>query len=64
MQVFLRVMKAVVLMLVASRAALGQAVITTAAGVRALSPEAAAEGRPVKIRGFAPFVHQPGIALF
>ncbi|MEK7948855.1 sensor histidine kinase [Luteolibacter sp. Y139] len=64
MQVFLRVMMAVVVMLMASRVALGQGVITSAAEVRALSPEAAAEGRPVKIRGFAPFVHEPGIALF
>ena len=63
-QVFLRVMKTVVLMLVASQAALAESVITSAAEVRALSPEAAAEGRPVKIRGFAPFVHPPGIALF
>ena len=63
-QVFLRVMVAVVMMLAASQVALGQGVITSAAEVRALSPEAAAAGLPVKIRGFAPFVHQAGIALF
>lgn len=38
--------------------------ITSAAEVRALSPEAAGKARPVKIRGFVPFVHPEGRALF
>jgi signal transduction histidine kinase len=38
--------------------------ITSAAEVRALSPEAAGKAQPVKIRGFVPFVHPQGRALF
>ncbi len=38
--------------------------ISSTAELRALSPEEAGEARPVKIRGFVPFAHPQGRALF
>jgi signal transduction histidine kinase len=54
----------VALLLSIPLAARADELITSAAEVRALSPEAAGQARPVKIRGFVPFVHSSGRALF
>ncbi|BCU79551.1 hypothetical protein llg_42660 [Luteolibacter sp. LG18] len=41
-----------------------QAPLMSAAEIRALSPGEAAKARPVRLRGFVPFVHPQGRALF
>jgi signal transduction histidine kinase len=55
---------AVAVLLSLPQVAPAESVLTSAAEVRALSPEEAAKAHPVKIRGFVPFVHPEGRALF
>jgi signal transduction histidine kinase len=61
---FSHAMIAVALLLFAPRATSAENLLTSAKEVRALSPEEAAKAHPVKIRGFVPFVHPRGRALF
>ena len=57
-------MIATAMLLAMPPAAQADDVLTSAAEVRALSPEAAAVARPVKVRGYVSFVHRQGRALF
>ena len=59
---FLRALMA--MWLAVAQAETSETTLMSAAEVRALSPDEAAKARPVKIRGFVPFVHSPGRALF
>ena len=60
----LQAMMAIAMLLSSPGAAAVEGTLTSAAEVRALSPEEAAKAHPVKIRGFVPFVHGAGVALF
>jgi len=52
------------ILLLPVRAVVQDGPLTSALEIRALSPEEAAKAHPVKIRGFVPFVHSQGRALF
>lgn len=65
MQCFRHAMMVLVIgLLVSLKVRAGDFVVTSVEGVRSLSPTEAAAGRPVKIRGFVPFVHAQGRTLF
>ena len=61
---FLHAMMAIAMLLSVPKVAAVEGTLTSAAEVRALSPEEAAKAHPVNIRGFVPFVHPAGRALF
>jgi signal transduction histidine kinase len=61
---FLHATMAIAMLISAPKAVAVEGSLTSAAEVRALSPEEAAKAHPVKIRGFVPFVHPSGRALF